>query len=134
MKLCNEAITVFNSRLDTETDKDVYVGTVITGASWFCEIVSTVDNGLKAANRFTIRIPVDADFSDKTYVTPQEYAVAADVSNLFTLANGDIVVRGAVSDENHRPKDLHDQYEAFTILGVTDNRRAKGPHWKVVGS
>jgi hypothetical protein len=134
MKLCNETITVFNSRLDTETDKDIYTGTVITGASWFCEIVSTVDNGLKAANRFIIRIPVDADFSDKTYVTPQEYAAADDISGLFTLKNGDIIVKGAVSGENPRPKTLHDQYEAFTVLGVTDNRRAKSPHWKVVGS
>ena len=135
MKLCNEAITVFNAKLDAETDKDEYIGTVIDGASWYCEIVSAVDEGLRAANKFTIRIPAAADFGGKAYTNPMAYAEADDVSELFTLANGDIIVRGAVTAEGLRPKDIHDRYEAFTILGVTDNRRApNAPHWKVVGS
>lgn len=135
MRLCNETITVFNAKLDTTLDKDVYNGSVIEGVSWFCEIVSAVDEGLKAANKFTIRIPEDADFGEKSYVSPQEYAAANNVSGLFTLANGDIIVKGAVTESGLKPKDLHERYEAFTILGVTDNRRApKAPHWKVVGS
>ena len=86
MNLCNETITVFNAKLNPETGNDDYNGTVIDGVSWFCEIVSTVDQGLKAANKFTIRIPEDADFG-------------------------------------------------FTVLGVTDNRRApNAPHWKVIGT
>ena len=135
MNLCNETITVFNAKLDTEADKDVYKGTVISGVSWFCEIVSAVDGGLKAANRFIIRIPEDADFGGKDYVLPQDYASATDVTGLFTLASGDIIVKGAVTGTGLKPKDLHGQYEALTILGVTDNRRApREPHWKVVGS
>ena len=135
MKLCNETITVFNSKLDTATDKDVYTGTVISGASWFCEIVSTIDQGLKAANRFTVRIPEDADFGGKAYVSPLDYASSKDITGIFTLANGDIIVKGSVTATGLKPKDLHSGYEAFTILGVTDNRRApKAPHWKVVGS
>ena len=135
MNLCNETITVFNAKYDPQADKDAYNGTVINNVSWFCEIVSTVDNGLKAANKFTIRIPEDADFGGKTYVSPLDYADASDVSSLFTLKNGDIVVRGSVTGSDLRPADLHKSYEAFTILGVTDNRRApKAPHWKVVGA
>ena len=135
MKLCNETITVFNAKQNTETDKDDYIATVINGASWFCEIVSAVDNGLKAANKFTIRIPENADFGGKTYVSPLDYASAGDVSNIFTLKSGDIIVHGAVSEADLRPAFIHKNYEAFTILGVTDNRRApNGPHWKVVGT
>ena len=135
MKLCDEIITVFNAKLNTTTDKDEYHATVITGVSWFCEIVSAVDKGLKAANKFTIRIPEDADFDGKAYVTPFQYAEEAFIDDLFTLKNGDIVVRGAVSDTDLRPADLHRNYEAFTILGVTDNRRdVRSPHWKVIGS
>lgn len=135
MKLCDETITVFNSRLNAETGNDDYVGTVITGVSWYCEIVSTVDEGLKAANKFTIRIPADADFSGKAYASPLDYAAAENVSGLFTLKNGDIVVRGAVTATGLRPAALHKSYEAFTVLGVTDNRRARHePHWKVVGA
>ena len=134
MILCNETITVFNPKLNTVTDTDDYNGTVITGASWFCEIVSTVDKGLKAANKFIVRIPADADFGGKAYAAPLEYAQAADVSGLFTLRNGDIVVKGAVTGTGHRAADLLKNYEAFTILGVTDDRRARAAHWKVVGA
>lgn len=136
MNLCNDTITVFNARLNPDTDSDEYIATVISGVSWFCENVSSVDSsGLKAANKFTIRIPVTADFGGKTYKAPLDYANAADVSGLFTLRNGDIVVRGAVTAQGLRPAVLHKNYEAFTILGVTDNRRApNAPHWKVVGA
>ena len=135
MNLCNETITVFNPKLNVTTDKDEYHGTVISGVSWFCEIVSTVNEGLKAANKFTIRIPEDADFGGKAYADPLGYAGAEDVSGLFTLRNGDIVARGAVTETGLRPAELHNNYEAFTILGVTDNRRApNAPHWKVVGA
>ena len=135
MQLCNETITVFNAKLNSETGYDEYHGSVIEGVSWFCEIVSTVDQGLKAANKFTIRIPQYADFGGKTYVSPLDYANAEDVSDIFTLKNGDILVRGAVTGSNHKPSDLHKFHEAFTVLGVTDNRRApKAPHWKVIGA
>lgn len=135
MNLCNETITVFNAKLNTTTDNDDYNGTVITGVSWFCEIVSTVNEGLKAANKFTIRIPENADFGGKAFASPLDYAAAEDVSGLFTLRNGDIIVRGAVTATGLRPATLHKDYEAFTILGVTDNRRAPhAPHWKVVGA
>lgn len=135
MQLSNETITVFNARLDKAKGYDNYIGSVISGVSWYCEIISTVDDGLKAANKFTVRIPVDADTNGKSYVSPLAYAEAEDVTGLFTLKNGDIIVRGAVSEGNLKPADLHRQYEAFTVLGVTDNRRARyGKHWKVVGS
>lgn len=136
MKLCNETITVFNKRQAPETGYDVYVPTVITGVSWFCEIASTVDaSGLKAANKFTIRIPVDADFSNKNYVIPAEYA-ASDEDTSFTLGNGDIIVKAAITDTGLKPSDLQTLYgEVVTVLGVTDNRRTRNaPHWKVVGA
>lgn len=137
MKLCNDTITVFNARFDPLADNDTYVATVITGVSWFCEITSTVDHsGLKAANKFTIRIPVDADFGGKAYTDPASYPTG-DPSKVFTLRNGDVVVKGdASSVQNPRPANLQKLFpDMVTILGVTDNRRApKAQQWKVVGS
>ena len=133
MKLCNETITVFNAGLDEETGYDTYMPTVITGVSIFCEIASAVDSsGLKAANMFKIRIPIDADFSGKTYVTPAEYAL--NPKRRFTLQQGDIIVRGKEKTAMD-PAALQKKYgEIITVLGVTDNRRApKEKHWKVVG-
>ena len=134
MRLCNETITVFNAKLDPETGYDRYHGTVIAGVSWFCKILSAVDKGLKAANEFSIRIPQNADFGGKAYLPPLDYANTEDISKVFTLRNGDIIVRGAVTEESPKPAELHKNYEALTIMGVTDNRRARAPHWKVIGT
>lgn len=135
MNLCDDIITVFNAKYNPATDSDDYNATIITGVSWFCEIVSSVDKGLKAANKFTIRIPETANFGGRTYAAPAEYASTEDASGLFTLHNGDIIVHGAVTETAPRPAALHKKYEAFTVLGVTDNRRARNaPHWKVVGA
>lgn len=135
MKLCNETITVFNAFYDEEQWFDLYKPTVIRGVSWYCEIASTVDaTGLKAANKFTIRIPTDAYFSDKTYVTPLEYA-SGDPDSVFTLKQGDIIIQGRET-ASLTPAQLKEKYgEIVTILGVTDNRRCpNAKHWKVVGA
>lgn len=138
MRLCDETITVFNARFDSENDKDTYAPTVIVGASWFCEIASNVDSsGLKAADKFTVRIPSDADFGEKTYMDPVSYAASGDPSKNFTLQSGDIIVKGDASlAVDPRPATLKKAYtDCITILGVTDNRRApNGKHWKVVGA
>lgn len=136
MKLCNETITVFNAKLDETTSDDVYLKTVINGVSWFCDLASTVDSsGLKVANKFTIRIPADADFGGKSYIDPKTFAKTGTDQN-FTLQIGDIIVKGAVAEDGLRPADLQAIYpEVFTILSVTDNRRApNAKHWKVVGA
>lgn len=135
MKECNETITVFNTRLDDDKGYDLYVPTIIRGVSWFCEIASNVDSsGLKAANKFIIRIPVDADFSDKAYVPPAEYA-GGDPNTVFTLKQGDVIVHGEET-EPMQPAQLQEKYgELVTILGVTDSsRRPHAKHWKVVGA
>lgn len=137
MNLCNETITVFNAKYDSVTGKDVYNPTVITGVSWYCEIAANVDaKGLKAADKVTIRVPVDADFGGKTYLEPKAYALSGSADKNFTFQNGDIIVKGAVSGSGLRPHDLTSAYDyVITILGVTDNRRApNAKHWKVIGS
>lgn len=138
MRLCNETITVFNARLDPESGFDAYFATVIKGVSWFCDIASNVDSsGLKAANKFTIRIPLDADFGGKTYLDPKAFAETDAPETAFTLHNGDIIVKGiADTAADIRPADLKKQFSEYvTILGVTDDRRAPhSKHWKVVGA
>ena len=135
MKLCNDVITVFNAKHNVTADHDDYYRTVISGVSWFHRIETIVDKaGLNAAGMVIIRIPTDADFSGKAYINPRDYAESADVSNVFTLQDGDVIVKGAVM-ENLRPADLHKRhYEAVTILGVTDDRHfPNAPHWRITG-
>ena len=133
MKLTTDTITVINRQLDESSGKDVYIGTVIRGVSWYSTTAAAVDDkGLHAANTVTIRIPDDAYFSGKSYVDPMAYR-EADPAEAFTLENGDTIVRGVVDTIITRPADLHEQYaETVTILGVTDNRRApRAKHWRV---
>ena len=135
MRLCDKTITVFNARFNPETDKDEYLGTVISGVSWFCAIESTVDDGLKAANKFTVRIPVNADFGGKTYTQSKTFQQADDATGLFTLQNGDTVVLGSAPTEGMTPATLKKNYESFVILGVTNSSKSpRGAHWKVVGA
>lgn len=136
MHLCNETVTVFNKKLDADKGWDIYIPTVIRGVSWYSTISSAIDSaGLHAANVFTIRIPVDADFGGKSYIDPIAYADEVITAGVFTLANGDIIVKAEIYDEL-TPAQLKEQhYEYCTILGVTDNRRApNAPHFRVVGS
>lgn len=139
MKLCNDTITVFNARVDPDAGGNVWVPTVITGASWYATDASTVDaskGGLVAANKATIRIPLDADTGGSAYTDPISYADAEDVSNIWTLKGGDIVVKAAVEGDNWTPAKLKKAYaDCVTILGVTDNRRApNAPHWRVTAT
>ena len=157
MKMATETITIFNAYLDDETGYDRYQHTVITGASWYGSIETNIDQGLKAANKFTVRIPEDADFHGKSYLDPINYAKYGDPQTHWTLQNGDIVIRGQsyayLTDGNEtyivdmagnhilvtadfRPSEAQAEFpEMFTILGVTDNRHfPHSPHWKVVGS
>lgn len=137
MRLCNDTITVFNRKLDADNGWDVYIPTVIRNISWYWHVVSSVgDKGLNAANQCTIRIPVDADFGGKSYVDPRTYKAETIVAGLFTLENGDKVVKGDAGGTTLTMAQLEEQYhDCITILGVTDNRRApNAPHFRVVGS
>lgn len=140
MKLCNDVITVFNARVDPDDGGNVWTPTVISGASWFLTDASTVDaskGGLVAANKATIRIPENADTSNKAYTDPLSYADAEEVTGLWTLAAGDIIVKGdASATANPTPAKLKATYaDCVTVLGVTDNRRApNAKHFKVVGT
>lgn len=139
MKLCNDTITVFNARVDPDEGGNVWVPTVITGVSWYATDASTVDaskGGLVAANKAIIRIPLDADTGGKQYTDPVSYASAEDVSRLWTLKGGNIVVKTAVEGSDWTPAKLKKAYaDCVVILGVTDNRRApRAPHWRITGT
>lgn len=139
MKLCNDTITVFNARVDPETGGNVWIPTVIVGASWWATDASTVDTskgGLVAANKATVRIPEEADTGGKAYADPVNYANAEDVSRLWTLKGGDIVVKAALEGDNWTPAELKATCaDCVVILVVTDNRRApRAPHWRITGT
>ena len=135
MNLCTDTITVFNKRVSDGSY--VYYPTVIGDVSWYGRVITSVgDKGLNAANTYTIRVPIEADFGQKTYVNPIEYKKALSPDNIFTFDNGDVIVKGSAAVAPMTLAELKAAYyEYCTVLSVTDNRRApNAPHWKLVGS
>lgn len=139
MRLCNDTITIFNARIDPETGGQAWTPTTISGVSWYATDAVSVDTskgGLIAANKVIVRIPADADTSGKAYADPLAYADADDVTALWTLAEGDIIVKGVPGAGTWTPTLLKQSFaDCMTILAVTDNRRApNAPHWRVTGA
>lgn len=111
MKLATETITVFHYAYDPKSGYDDWTPTVISGVSLHGDTATTVtDTGLAAASKYVIRIP-----------TTDEISVKA----------GDIIVKGLTEAKN--PNDV-DEGDKITVVGVTDNRRGRAPHWKIVGN
>lgn len=136
MRGCNETVTVYNRKLDREKGYDIFHSTVITGVSWYARTLSNVDSsGLSAADVYTIRIPVDADFSGKAYVAPHTYKATGDPETMFTLQSGDLIVKGEHTESGVKLADLQALCgEVCTVLGITDNTKAPhGKHWRVTG-
>lgn len=136
MKLANEVITIFNHYLDEDTGYDKWIPTSIRGCSWYSNVESTVtSDGLIAANKVIIRIPAEAVVKDdKSYVNSKAYP-GSDKTSSWTLAQGDIIVKGVETSSEMTPKEIQEAYsDVTTVLGVTDNRRApQAKHWKVIG-
>lgn len=135
MKLVDDTITVFNKYVDNETKFKRYKATVINGVHWYGTAnVSVTADGLIGADQYTIRIPEEADFSGKQYISPKSFEAQENKDSYFTLAEGDIIVHGSVSSDIDTPSYLQAMYdEAVTVVSVTDNRRApNAKHWRVV--
>lgn len=140
MRLCNTAITVYNSYIDPTTKYKTYLPTVITGVSWFGDVqVNVSSDGLSSADMYTIRIPIDADFNNKQYLSPKDFlAIPNDeMSKYWTISIGDTIVKGSVNDigDDAKPAKLEAKYDdVITVISVTDNRNApNAKHLKVVG-
>ncbi|MDO4866157.1 MAG: hypothetical protein Q4C10_06330 [Clostridia bacterium] len=131
MRLCDEAITLYNAVVDPATGEDAYLKTVITGCSWAeARGVAAEEGGGRAADRCVIRIPEDAGFSGKRYAKPAAFDGSS--GDCFTLRPGDLVARGEVTEEGLRPDELRRRYAALTVKAVSDNRRGRlGRHWRI---
>lgn len=113
MHHAKNTVTIYRKAWDSKKGIDVYLGTVITGVSFFAKIDTAVStDGLTAANHAICRIP--GNIYPKT-VEPK---------------NGDLICIGAQTEVPENVNEIPEPY--FTIVGITDNRSGKCPHIKVV--
>jgi hypothetical protein len=138
--LTNADITIFNKWYNRETRLDEWKRTQIRGVEWYGgQAVSVSDKGLNSANTYTVRIPVTSAPQGKQFVLPEIYAAAesGDLAGLWTLQNGDIVVRGLIADDIAKAADVTGKYsQCFTVTGWRDNRRGSPivQHWRIDGA
>lgn len=133
MRNADRTITLYNYILDRETSYDVAVRHVLTGVSVHSVTKVNVDkNGMASADETVIRIPVTA--THEAYIRPSAYQAEPDIDGFFTLKKGDKIVLGLADEESPTPSEIENKYGAdfcVSIIGVTDNRDKREPHWKV---
>lgn len=132
--ITNADITIYNHKYNKNTHMDDWSRTVIRGVHFYEDNkVSNDDKGQNSAKLCKIRIPEDSEFN-RRYIPKDEYFATADVSQYWTLQEGDIVVRGVCNIEIEKPadlKNLHVKY--YKINSWSDNRFGGQPHWRVGG-
>lgn len=132
--ITNADITLYNHKMNKNTHFDDWQRTVIRGVHFYEDNkISVGDKGLNSAKLCKIRIPEDAE-CERNYIQEDEYFAAADVSQYWTLQDGDIVVRGVCNIEIEKPADLKNQHvKYYKINSWSDNRFGGQPHWRIGG-
>ena len=113
--ITNADITIYHETYNKETRLKEWSPTRYAGVNWYgSQAVSVGDTGLNTADSYIVRIPTD-----------QQIAVS----------NGDIVVKGLVTDSITGPSQLTGKYLCFTVTAVRDNRRGSSMmrHWRIEG-
>lgn len=90
-------ITVFNKYVDPQTKVVRWYRTVVTGAFWkYVGDKITIGQTVLETNNIICRIRKDSRFLEnyEWLQTPND-----EMSNYFTLGNGDIIVKGIVEDD-----------------------------------
>lgn len=129
----NANVTIYNKHFDKATRMDKYYRTVIEGVFWDDKkATNRLQSGLENADEVLLIIPFDYN-SSKKYITPVEYKKMEDVTEYFTIQEGDRIVKGDIGFEISKPTDLDREYEAFTITSVDtkDFGSSHMRHWEV---
>ena len=128
----NTNLTIYNKYIASHTD--AWQRTVIYGVMWDSSKASNVraTGGEMYANQATIYIP----FASATnYSDPIAWATAK--TGKFTLKPGDVVVKGAVSDEitsGFTMTDLRAKYDNVLTIASVDTKdfgSASMQHWQI---
>lgn len=144
MSLFTEQMTVYNYRIDEESETDVWYRTVIRGIQWTHnkKEIST-SNGVQTENKVeSITIDFGRSYENKPYIPPNEYRKLPieECLNYWTLdseTGQDVLVLGTSDKEISREYRLSELAKDFqytgTITSVSDNRnRGRLKHIKVV--
>ena len=126
--LTNADITLYHACADPEQKRKIYRRTVIHGVHWFTNQRTTVNDGLKSADEYRIRIPQEACAG---YLPPGQYRSSHE--GHWTIENGDLFVRGVCELDIEKASDLALLHPG-KVLSWSDNRRGVTPHIRIGGA
>lgn len=141
--ITNADITIFNSRTDKSSRREVFDPVFIPGVSYYCSNSSSGSQGeKKEVIKYKIRIPVSADIK-KTYICESEYKKLADDKrkDFWTIQKGSIIILGkynGASDQEIAFTDIKALgVDTITVVEYADNTirgsdRVK--HWRIGGA
>ncbi len=130
----NADCTVFNKRLDNATRMDVWERTVIRGVYWEDTdgVKKLVSSGITDDSNVLVMIPASADTGGKIYVKPNAYKSSHE--NTFTLAPGDIIIKGVINSELSTVKELQRTHDDYHVIEKCMDYMYGGlPHFEVTG-
>lgn len=136
--LTNADVTIINRKRKERSE--VLLKTIIKNVAWHSVHGATSGSSSENVDSFKMRIPIDADFGGKTYVDRITYEALSfeDAAKHWTLASGDIVVKGNVTEEEITQTILYEKYnEVYRIGEYADNTDMGSDavkHWRVGGS
>lgn len=126
--ITNADITLYHAYLDPVQKKKKYLRTVIRSVHWYTnQKVIVGDGGLKSADEYKIRIPIE---SCGGYLPPDAFRESPE--GHWTIDNGDWFVRGALMVDIDKASDLA-SYNPGQVLSWSDNRRGGLPHIRIGG-
>lgn len=135
--ITNALLTVYNKYVDTTLRIEKYQRSVISKVLW--ESVSAVSRA-KAATVISDTATVAIPFSEiANYLSPKTWLALVSKTGKWTLQDGDVIVRGTVTDEitgEFTIADLHRKYDdVLTISSVARmDQGSPNTHHYLVGA
>ena len=131
----NADITIYNTRLDEDTRRDVLYPTVIKGVSYHESVGAS--GGFQErteSSEYKIRIPFTADTSGREYVDPETYQGLSDVSGCWTIQTDDIIRIGRFPSDVPVDPDSLTGIDYLIVGNHADNTKrgsAFTRHWRI---
>ena len=113
--ITNADITIYHETYNKETRLKEWTSWLSPGVNWYGkQAVYVGDTGRKTSDSYIVRIPTE---------------------ETIVISNGDLVVKGLVTDQITGPSQLTGKYECFVVTAVRDNRRGTPMmrHWRIEG-
>lgn len=132
--LTNANLTVYNKYVDSATRSEKYQRASIIGVFWENRSAANklATGGQIAADKARVFVPFQRGAN---YVKPKAWANLANKAGKWTLAEGDVIVYGLVSDEitgSFSITDLQKKHDDVLTVTSVDRQDALGlGHWEV---